>query len=199
VFAEREAPSEGRLSGVFVHNEERGVRQVVFAERAFQQVDPVSGTRTLVVLRGRQYRISATPDGRDRVVGFERLEMPLKAEEVVPEYRRKSAPTATLARSRDPMDVAELQWRLTTPLATVSLALLGIPLSRAVPRQGRYARFAAAVVAYAAYYNVKAMAKTWVERGIVGPLPGLWWVDVVLAAVVVLLLWRPWPGGRWQR
>jgi lipopolysaccharide export system permease protein len=199
VFAESEAPSEGRLAGVFVYNEERGLRQVVFAERAFQEVDPVSGRRTLVVLRGRQYRISATADGRDRVVGFERLEMPLTTEEVVPEYRRKSAATATLARSRDPMDVAELQWRLTTPLATVSLALLGIPLSRAVPRQGRYARFAAAVVAYAAYYNVKAMAKTWVERGIVGPLPGLWWVDVVLAAVVVLLLWRPWPRGRWQR
>jgi lipopolysaccharide export system permease protein len=97
------------------------------------------------------------------------------------------------------MDVAELQWRLTTPLGTVFLALLGIPLSRAVPRQGRYARFAAAVVAYAAYYNVKALAKTWVERGVVGPVPGLWWVDVLLAVVVVLLLWRPWPQGRWHR
>ena len=84
------------------------------------------------------------------------------------------------------MDLAELQWRLTTPLATVFLALLGIPLSRAVPRQGRY-------------YNVKIVAMVWVERGKVGPLPGLLWVDVLLALVVVLLLWRPWPQGRWGR
>jgi lipopolysaccharide export system permease protein len=97
------------------------------------------------------------------------------------------------------MDLAELQWRLTTPLATVLLALLGIPLGRAVPRQGRYTRFATAVLAYAAYYNLKAMAKTWVERGIVGPVPGLWWVDVLLGVVVLLLLWRPWPQGRWRR
>lgn len=198
VFAESGDTATGRLSGVFVHNEERGIRQVVFAQSAYQRVDPVSGDRTLVVLRGRHYRIS-TGEGRDRIVGFEQMEMPLKSEEVVPEYRRKAASTATLVRSRDPMDIAELQWRLTTPLATVSLALLGIPLSRAVPRQGRYARFATAVLAYAAYYNLKAMAKTWVEHGTVGPVPGLWWVDVLLAAVVLLLLWRPWPQGRWRR
>ena len=199
VFAESEISSEGRLAGVFVHNEERGIRQVVFAERAYQQVDPATGARTLVVLHGRHYRISPTLEGRDRVVAFDRIEMPLRTEPVVPEYRRKSEPTATLVRSRDPMDIAELQWRFTTPLATVGLALLGIPLSRAMPRQGRYARFATAVVAYAAYFNLKSMAKSWVERGVVGPVPGVWWVDVVLAVVVVLLLWRPWPGGQWQR
>ena len=55
------------------------------------------------------------------------------------------------------------------------------------------------MLAYAAYYNLKAMAKTWVERGIVGPVPGLWWVDVLLGVVVLLLLWRPWPQGRWRR
>jgi lipopolysaccharide export system permease protein len=199
VFAESDDPDEGRLAGVFVHNEERGIRQVVFAERAFQRVDPTTGERTLVVLNGRHYRISPTAEGRDRVVGFERIEMPLKSEEVVLEYRRKSAPTAALMRSRGPMDVAEVQWRFSTPLATVGLALLGIPLSRAIPRQGRYARFATAVVAYAAYFNFKSMAKSWVERGSVGPFPGLLWVDVALAVVVVLLLWRPWPGGQWRR
>jgi lipopolysaccharide export system permease protein len=198
VFAESGDTAAGRLSGVFVHNEERGIRQVVFAQSAYQRVDPVSGDRTLVMLRGRHYRIS-TGEGRDRIVGFERMEMPLRTEEIVLEYRRKAASTATLARSRDPMDVAELQWRLTTPLATVFLALLGIPLSRAVPRQGRYARFGTAVLAYAAYYNLKATAKTWVEQGTVGPVPGLWWVDVLLGVVVLLLLWRPWPQGRWRR
>jgi lipopolysaccharide export system permease protein len=198
VFAEREDGGAGRLSGVFVHSEDRGVRQVIVAERASQRVDPLTGERTLIALRGRQYRISLG-EGPDRVIGFERTEMPLRAEEVVPEYRRKAVPTATLMRSRDPTEVAELQWRLTTPLATVGLALLGIPLSRAAPRQGRYARFATAVVAYAAYYNLKALAKTWVERGVVGPLPGLWWVDALLAVVVVLCVWRPWPPGWWRR
>jgi lipopolysaccharide export system permease protein len=199
VFAESDNPADGRLAGVFVHREEGGIRQVIFAERAYQRVDPVSGNRTLVVLRGRHYRISPG-EGRDRIVGFDRIEMPLRPEEVgVPDYRRKAAPSSTLARSSDRMDLAELQWRLTTPLATVLLALLGVPLSRAVPRQGRHARFAAAVLAYAAYYNLKSVAKTWVERGAVGPVPGLWWVDVLLAAVVVLLLWRPWPLGRWRR
>ena len=198
VFAEHSDTAAGRLAGVFVHNEERDVRHVVFAQEAYQRVDPVTGDRTLVALRGHHYRIS-NGEGGDRIVGFARMEMPLRTQPSMPEYRRKAASTEALARSRDPMDVAELQWRLTTPLATVFLALLGIPLGRAVPRQGRYARFASAVVAYAAYYNLKALAKTWVEHGTVGPVPGLWWVDVLLGAVVLLLLWRPWPPGWWRR
>jgi lipopolysaccharide export system permease protein len=198
VFAEHSDAAAGRLSGVFVHSEERGVRHVLFAREAHQRIDPVTGERTLVALHGHHYRI-ATTEGPDRIVGFARMEMPLRTEPSVPEYRRKAASTATLARSGAPMDIAELQWRLTTPVATVFLALLGIPLGRAVPRQGRYARFAAAVVAYAAYYNVKAMAKTWVEHGSVGPVPGLWWVDVLLGGVVLLALWRPWPPGWWRR
>lgn len=198
VFAEHSDAAERRLRGVFVHNEERGIRHVVFAQEAYQRVDPVTGDRTLVALRGHHYRI-ATGEGHDRIVGFARMEMPLRTEPTTPGYRRKAVPTAILARSREPMNVAELQWRLTTPLATVFLALLGIPLGRAVPRQGRYARFASAVVAYAAYYNLKSLAKTWVEQGSVGPVPGLWWVDVLLGAVVLLLLWRPWPPGWWRR
>ena len=43
VFAESgDTATEGRLAGVFVHNEERGIRRVVFAESAFQRVDPVT-------------------------------------------------------------------------------------------------------------------------------------------------------------
>lgn len=199
IFAESDQGDDGRLAGVFVHNEQRGARQVVFAQHAYQVIDPATGARTLVALNGHRYRIAAGVEARDRVVAFERMDIPLRTEEVVPEYRRKAAPTASLVGSQDQMDVAELQWRLSTPLATVSLALLGIPLSRAVPRQGRYARFAAAVLAYAAYYNLKSMAKSWVERSVVGPVPGLWWVDALLAVLVVLLLWRPWPWGRWRR
>jgi lipopolysaccharide export system permease protein len=179
------------MEGVFVHSEDPDSVQVTYAKHAYQRVEPATGQRTLVLLDGHNYRI-ALDEGRDRVLKFEQMEMRIKEEETTPEYRRKAASTRTLARSTDSMDMAELQWRLTTPLSTVLLALLGVPLSRSVPRQGRYARFGTAVLVYAAYYNVKAMAKTWLEHGTVGPLPGLWWVDALLAVVVLVVLWRPW-------
>jgi lipopolysaccharide export system permease protein len=197
IFAERYDRAQARMENVFLQSEEPGTVEVVYAKQAYQRVDPATGQRTLVALNGRHYTI-ALGEGSDRIVTFERSEMLLRDKEVTPEYRRKAAPTPALARSADPRDVAELQWRLTTPLSTVLLALLGVPLSRAVPRQGRHARFGAAVLVYAAYYNVKAMAKTWLELGAVGAFPGLWWVDALLAALVAVMLWQPWPRLRWR-
>ena len=40
-------------------------------------------------------------------------------------------------QSDNPEDIAELQWRLSTPLSTLLLALLGVLLSRTTPRQGK--------------------------------------------------------------
>jgi lipopolysaccharide export system permease protein len=96
-----------------------------------------------------------------------------------------------LARSDKSKDIAELQWRLSTPLSTILLALLGVPLSRASPRQGKYAKVVAAVLVYAVYYNISAMAKTWVEQGVVGSIPGIWWVQIILAGLLLALLFQP--------
>ena len=104
-------------------------------------------------------------------------------------YRVRAAPTEQLALSANPPDVAERQGRVAAPLASVLLALLAVPLSRTVPRQGKYGRMVAAVLAYALYYNLSAMAKAWVETGVVGRIPGVWWVPTLLASVVLALLW----------
>jgi lipopolysaccharide export system permease protein len=86
--------------------------------------------------------------------------------------------------------VAELQWRLSTPLSTVLLSLLAIPLSRTVPRRGKYAKILTATILYAAYYNLCLAAKTWVERGAVPSVPGIWWAHALFAGIVVVLLSR---------
>jgi lipopolysaccharide export system permease protein len=87
-------------------------------------------------------------------------------------------------------DIAELQWRWSTPLSTLLLALLGVPLSKSNPRQGKFAKMGAAVILFAFYYQLFVVAKTWVEKGAVPPLPGIWWVPALLVAVILFLLWR---------
>lgn len=198
VFVERYDRARGRMENVFVHEEDGDTVRVVYARQAFEYVDPVTARRVLVALDGRQYTIRLG-EGRDRVVQFERTEVPPKEEEVTPEYRRKAAPTAQLARSADRKDLAELQWRLTVPLSTVLMGLLAVPLSRAAPRRGKQARFGVAVLVYAVYYNAKVLAKTLVENGTVGLVPGMLWVDALLAVLVVAMLWRPLRGKLWER
>ncbi|HDO34389.1 MAG TPA: LptF/LptG family permease, partial [Chromatiales bacterium] len=75
------------------------------------------------------------------------------------------------------------------PLSTVLLAILGIPLSRARPRQGRYAKMLVAVLVYAGYYSLDIMLKVWVGRGVLGTLPGVWLAPGALA-LVALTAWH---------
>lgn len=197
VFAERYDRERDQMHGVFVHGEEDGTVKVIFARRAAQRVDP-SGHRVLTAYDGTYYRLRVGEGGADRVGTFRQAEVPLAEErEVTLEYRRKAAPTLELARSAAPSDVAELQWRLGLPLATVLLALLAVPLARTSPRQGRNARFGVAVLVYAAYHNAKALAKTLVEGGTIGTVPGLLGVDAALALVVIAMLRPVLRGTRW--
>ena len=106
------------------------------------------------------------------------------------DYSAVATSTAKLIGLADPADVAELQWRLSTPVSAVLLGLLGIPMSVVRPRQSRYAKFGTAILAYFAYYLLFTSARTWVQHGVVPSLPGIWWVPALLALVLLALLAR---------
>lgn len=71
---------------------------------------------------------------------------------------------------------AELEWRLSMPLSVIILGLLGVPLSRVNPRQGRFARLVPAVLIYIIYVNMLFVSRSWLEHGKISPWLGLWWV-----------------------
>jgi lipopolysaccharide export system permease protein len=103
-------------------------------------------------------------------------------------YKTKSSSTFELLESDNNDDKAELQWRISTPLSALLLALLAIPLSRSRPRQGRYARILGAMIIYAVYFNLLDVSRTWVEQGTASTI---WWAPGALAALVALLYF-PW-------
>ena len=82
--------------------------------------------------------------------------------------------------------VAEYQWRLTTPVATLLLALLAVPLARAGPRQSRFGMLAVALAAYLLIFVASGMVRNWIENGAMPPFPGL------LAAYLPALLLALW-------
>ena len=103
-------------------------------------------------------------------------------------YKTKSSDTFELRLSDGRVDKAEFQWRISTPLSALLLALLAIPLSRSRPRQGRYARMLGALVIYAVYYNLLDVSRTWVEQGTAS---SIWWAPGILS-LLVLILYIPW-------
>ena len=122
----------------------------------------------------------------DHISQFSRLT--IYPEEQVSEYKRKAAPTKRLWASNSRKDIAELQWRFSTPFSTVLLGLLAVPLSRALPRTGKHAKIFTATVIFAVYYFLGLMAKTLVEKGTLPLFPGLWLIVIGLGLLVAFFL-----------
>ena len=189
IFIDRFDRARNQMEGVFIQQDQDNGTRIIFANQGYLQTDPLTGESIPVLLNGHEYRLSRGTEP-DRIAAFHKVTIHIESHEKSPAYKRKAVPTLQLAQSDRPQDLDEFQWRLSTPLSTILLGLLGIPLSRATPRQGKYAKLLVAVFIYALYYNVQAMARTWVKQGIVGPIPGIWWVDVLLAVLLVALLWN---------
>ncbi|MDX9841825.1 MAG: hypothetical protein RBS95_10225, partial [Desulfobulbus sp.] len=64
------------------------------------------------------------------------------------------------------------------------------------PRGGQRGGLPAAILLYAAYYNVSAIAKKLVAQGAIGVLPGVFWGQILLLVCLVLLSWRPFARRR---
>jgi lipopolysaccharide export system permease protein len=191
IYAETVDQQKNEAQRVFIRTERDDTVQVIFASQANQTVDRASGKEIMVFSDGHLYEFSRAQE-TGRVIQFEQSAMPLEPKENLRmKYRVKSVSTASLANSTDSEEIAELQWRLSTPFATVLLALLGVPLSRSSPRRGKYAKVTTAVVIFAVYYNLSALTKKWVEKGVLDTLPGIWWLQMLLAGVLLILLWQP--------
>lgn len=180
------ARSEARNVWVWELGSEK--RRITSAQSASQVNGPRQGQKTIVFQEGTHYALHLKK-GNDHLVSFQKNVLQLEPPRIsAGKYRRKAASTEQLARSRDPKDIAELQWRFSTGISTVLMSLLAIPLSRVAPRRGKYGKVVAAIILFFLFYNLSLIAKTWVEKKVVGPLPGIWWVTALNAGLVLALL-----------
>ena len=136
-----------------------------------------------------------------RLLRFARndLRLPDNGNDEPGEAIRRAAPTAELWRSEEPLQRAELHWRLAPPLSALVLALLAVPLSRSNPRQPRYAGLIVAILAYVVYANLLALGRAWLAQEQLAFAAGLWWVYLPTLALAAGLILRGQPLKRARR
>jgi len=180
VFIEHIAPNGRDLDGIFIRSHKDGDLQIITATKGeFEYFFKPMFHRLILT----DARILKKVQGGTDVSGqFGSFTMYLAAESPKPPgYKVKSASTNRLRQSSDPVERAEFQWRLSTPVSALLLALAAIPLSRSRPRQGRYAKMLLALGIYAVYFNLLDVSRSWVEQG---RSDYIWWVPGLLSLVV---------------
>jgi lipopolysaccharide export system permease protein len=188
VFIEDVPVAGDQITGLFIRSLDGDDVEIISAPEGTVREFVTAESHELDLRNAQIYRRSNS--GSDFLGLFKRLRILVPVGAVQPVgYKPKSQNSFVLRESDQPADQAEYQWRLSTPISTVLLALLAVPLGRSRPRQGRFARLTLAVIIYAVYFNVLGISRTWVEQG---TALTLWWVPLTFAAAISLA-YLPWP------
>ncbi len=172
VFYAERVDQEGVLHNVFVQRESAGRFEVALADTATYTKTSSGAMHLVTLFNGRRYE--GVPGQDDfRVIEFREHGIPIATpEDVRGSLDPDTKPTRLLWGSSDPSDIAQLQFRASTPLMALVLTLVAVPLSKLRPRQGRYARVGFAIIVYFVYSNLLSASKIWVEKGELPPRSG---------------------------
>lgn len=182
---------------VFIKLERSDRTEIIHARLAYPL--PQSGPK-VYLSDAHIYTLGHDGEQSDRILTAAGIVInPNSPDDTPPELSAVAASTLQLARSDSARDIAELQWRLSTPLSTLLLGLLGIPLSRGRPRQNKYEKFGTAIFIYSLYYLLCTSARTWVQHGVVGGFPGIWWAPAMLALLLLAFVFGPGLSARFRR
>jgi len=179
---------DGMLENVFIQRRDEASVEVSVARRGKLTAADENGWRTMLLYQGSRYA------GVPGTLQFDMMEfaeqgIPLRPAIGLAELNDPEMLSfAELIGSEDPMLVAEMQWRLSAPIAIFVLTLLAVPLSKTGPREGRYGRILIGILIYILYTNFIGSGKAWLETGKIPPEVGLLWVHALMALVAVLLL-----------
>lgn len=181
---------KARMKDLFIEIH-RGERPMVFrAETGHFEIDDKTGNRYLVMEDGLRYTGQA--GDKDFVIAqFEQHD--LLIEEGTGKHsreRRKARSSMKLWQAGEDEDLAELQWRFSTVIMTIILALYAVELSKTGPRKGRYAAIFPAVIVYIIYSNLLGVNKAWIAKGVISPIIGSVWIHLLMIILLLLFYHR---------
>jgi len=190
VFVEKSDRESGQVNNVFIYDRRDGNVAIETARNAEQKNISELGGESLVLKDGHRYE-GVPGEGEFTVLSFNQHavripEFDINIDDQDPEFKT----SAELMGSKRLPDIAELQWRISVPIAAILLTLLAFPLSVMSPRQGRFAGLAIAIVIYLIYSNLLILAETWVAKGNLPTVPGIFVVHILMLALILILGWR---------
>jgi lipopolysaccharide export system permease protein len=190
-FVEGSAAGSNVVQNVFVNTVEKNGNTVVVAKEGVIEADPKGG-QFLVLKNGRRYQ--GVPGQADfQSMEFQRYSMRVTTRVPVlgADMPVDTLSTAALLAVPNRYTMAELLWRIASPIMCLVLLLLAIPLGFVNPRAGSSANLILAMLIFITYSNLVKLTEASVKQGNTG-FGAAWWplhLLVVLGALA-LFAWR---------
>ncbi|MCK5394376.1 MAG: LPS export ABC transporter permease LptF [Gammaproteobacteria bacterium] len=188
LFLESEDERSHQIENVFFQQHRDNKSYVDLATRTSSYFDG-SGQRYIMMHDGTHY-IGNAGEADFKIIRYEDYGIHISKKQVKARLSEKTKSFSELWVSAEPKDQAELQWRITIPLATIIVAFMALPLSQTDPRSGKYAKLAVALILYLIYSNLLGVGKTWIVQEKVPVWVGTWWVHLIAIVITLILLKR---------
>lgn len=190
-FVEGAAAGTNAVQNVFVNTVENNGNTVVVAKEGVIEGDGKGG-QLLVLKNGRRYQ--GVPGQADfQSMEFERYSMRVATKVPVlgADMPVDTLSTMALIAAPNRYTMAELLWRLASPIMCAVLMLLAIPLGFVNPRAGSSVNLILALLIFFTYLNLVKVGEGSVKAGKVA-FGTAWWPLHLLVALLVMALfaWR---------
>lgn len=177
------------VKNIFVQSKQQQKVGVMVASNGHREVEK-NGDSFLVMQKGRRYE-SEPNSAEITTTEFERYAIRVKTKEVKEEpLSAQAKDTRTLMKTRNPVNLAELQRRLALPISAFVLVLIAIPISFVDPRTGRSLNLIFALLIYFIYTNLLSIMQAWITQGKLNPMIGLWPVHLVFMVFTIYIFYR---------
>jgi len=201
IYIEDIRGSRARWQGVFIADTtERDAPKVTLAESGFLVNGEHGHGLTLQLDHGMTHEIDPQRAEQYSVSTFTQTEVPipLSRTDATPSLRQAPALLSTahlidLVTLPQPAPdrqaaLVELNYRFALPVASLVLALVGLPLGLYTRKGGKAVGMMLTILLVFAYYIIMAFGQTLAKQGRLHPGIGLWMANVVFAAAGVAML-----------
>lgn len=155
-----------------------------------------AGVRYLVLLNGRQYRMSVGSLARTQTeFGEFAIKLAVSKADVIRPAPVDALPTSVLLQQGSAETLAALHWRIASPIMVLIAAIIGFSLSKTSHRKGRYGKLLPGIILFFVYFTAVSLLRGAIEDGDLSAAIGLWPLHIVMLAVAFALLW----GGHWYQ
>ncbi|MFB3924022.1 MAG: LPS export ABC transporter permease LptF [Terriglobia bacterium] len=190
--------SRSEWRGVFIADStDRDSPKVTLAESGVLVNDPASRRLTLHLERGTTHEIDPQHPERYSIASFTNTDIPIPQSQnggTVSEWRIPPALSLSdlLAARSDPSQqraaTVEFHYRFALPVASLVLALVGIPLGISTRRGGKAVGVVLTILLVFLYYIIMAFGLGFAKQGRVAPSVGLWLANGFFAVMGTLML-----------